>query len=185
MQLQEQPRQAQPHLFTVEQYLALPIDERTELLGGVIFDVSPRNQPHRFAVARLTVILARGLDPNAYFVQSQDSVAVPDWRGNDAPEADVAVLRTREDYGLVPTSADAVALFEVSHTTYADDRGYKIPLYVRNGVPAYIVHLPKRQVERYATITDLELAHGQVFGESEAFDVLGVTIHVASLLLKS
>ncbi len=173
-----------PHLFTVAQYMALDIPERTELLGGVIYDVSPRNEPHRYAVRELHRILVRGLFVPEYVVQSQDAVAVPDWQGTDAPEVDVAVLR-RKEFDPGPTSSDAAALIEVSDTTYAVDRRYRIPLYVKAGVPAWIVNIPPRQVEFYGTLQDLELEHGRVFTERDSIDILGIVIPVATLFLKS
>ncbi len=169
-----------PHHFTVERYMALDIPERTELLGGVIYDVSPRNEPHRYAVRALHRILAHGLFHSPYIVQSQDAVAVPGWQANDAPEVDVAVLADRF-FRPGPTSADAFAFIEVSDTTYAVDRNYKIPLYVNAGVPAWIVNIPLRQVECYASPDDLGKEHGQVFSERDTFEVLGTAIPVSGL----
>ncbi len=81
----------EPHLFTVEEYMKLDIEARTELLGGVVYDVPPRNEPHRYAVRKLNQFLVRGLG-SEYAVQIQDAVAVGGWRGKDAPEIDVAIL---------------------------------------------------------------------------------------------
>jgi hypothetical protein len=49
---------ARPHLFTVAEYMTLDSGDRTELLGGVIYDVSPRNEPRRYAVWKLNAALA-------------------------------------------------------------------------------------------------------------------------------
>ncbi len=168
-----------PHAFTVAEFMSLDTAVRTELLAGAVYDVSPRNEPHRYAVRLLHEQLSRAL-PRAYVVQSQDAVAVPGWHGRDAPEIDVAVLE-RKRYRPGPTSADAFAFIEVSHTTYAVDRGYKIPLYAGAGVPAWIVNIDLRQVEFYGSPEDLVLEHGQVFGERETFAILGVSIRVADL----
>jgi hypothetical protein len=46
------------YLFTAEKYLELDVPENTELLGGRIYHVSPRNEPHRHAVNALTRTLA-------------------------------------------------------------------------------------------------------------------------------
>jgi hypothetical protein len=48
---------SRPHLLTVAEYMSADIQGRTELLGGVIYDVSPRNEPHRYAVRVLTRLL--------------------------------------------------------------------------------------------------------------------------------
>jgi Uma2 family endonuclease len=169
-----------PHLFTVEEYMALDIEARTELLGGVIYDVSPRNEPHRYAVGKLNQSLSRGLD-SEYIVRVQDAVAVSGWHGNDAPEIDVAVLVDRF-YRPMPTPADALAFIEVSDTTYTVDRKYKIPLYVNAGVPSYIVNIPLRQVECYGSLQDLEAEHGRILTERDTLEILGVAIPIAVLL---
>jgi len=168
-----------PHLFTVAEYLTLDITDRTELLGGVIYEVSPRNEPHRHAVRRLTRALARGLDPR-YIAQIQDAVAVPGWAGKDAPEVDVAIIEDRF-YDPCPTACDAIAFVEVSDTTYADDRNMKIPLYVSASVAAWIVNIPLRQVEFYGSANELVLPHGHVFTCEQTVEIAGVAVPVAEL----
>ncbi len=169
-----------PHAFTVAEFMSLDTAVRTELLAGVVCDVLPRKEPHRHAVRELGRILNRGLPEAQYVVQIQDAVAVPGWGGRDAPEIDIAVI-ARKRFHPGPTSTDAFAFVEVSHTTYAVDRGYKIPLYVGAGVPAWIVNIELRQVEFYESPEDLESAHGRVFGEGRTFAILGVEIAVAEL----
>jgi hypothetical protein len=168
-----------PHLFTAEDYAKLEIDARTELLGGLIYDVSPRNEPHRHAVRRLARILNRGLGEE-FIVQAQDAVAVPDWKGADAPEVDVAVLRHIR-FRPGPTSSDAVAFVEISDATYTADRRYKIPLYVRAGVPSWILNIPLRQLEYYGSIADLEAPHGRVSHEGDLVEIAGVIVRVSDL----
>jgi Uma2 family endonuclease len=170
-----------PHAFTVAEYMSLDTAVRTELLAGAVYEVSPRKEPHRHAVRELGRILNRGLPEALYVVQVQDAVAVPGWDGRDAPEVDIAVL-ARKEYWPGPTSADAFAFVEVSDTTYAVDRGYKIPLYVNAGVAAWIVNLQQRQVEQYESAADLASPHGRVRGEGDAFSILGVKIGVRDLL---
>ncbi len=169
-----------PHLFTVAEFVTLDTQCRTELLGGVVYDVSPRNEPHRFAVRKLAEILIHELPRAEYIVQTQDMVAVPGWHGRDAPEVDVAVLKQMR-FRPGPKSSDALTLIEVSHTTYRTDRGYKIPLYVNHGIPSWIVNITMRQVESYVTVEDLEQPHGRVFAVGETFEVRGVRIAVADL----
>jgi hypothetical protein len=158
------------HLLTVAEYMTLETPARTELLGGVIFAVSPKNVAHSRAVAALAKALNRGL-PDSYSVLIQDPVAVSGWTGRDAPEID-------------RKAADAFAFIEVADATYGGRRGdrrYKIPLYVRAGVPAWIVNLRTRRVECYSSPADLALPHGREVCEGETFDVLGVSIAVSDL----
>jgi hypothetical protein len=167
--------EAAPHLMTVAEYIGYEIDGRTELIGGVIYDVAPRKEPHAFAVRALNARLAVGLD-GRYTVQVQDAVAVDGWTGRSAPEIDLAVLITRR-YDPMPTAADAVAFIEVCDTTYRDDRGVKVPLYTSAGVPTWLVNIPARRVESYT-------AHGgdaRVFEIGDSIDIAGVTISVSDL----
>jgi hypothetical protein len=170
-----------PHLLTVAEYMSLDIEGRTELLGGMIYDVSPRYEPHRYAVRKLNQILSEGI-PAGHIVSCQDPIAVSGWKGRDAPEIDIAVL-VDKIYKPIAVAVDALAFIEVSDATYRTDRRYKIPLYVNAGVPSWIVNIPRRQVESYRSPEDLKLPHGQVFGEHDSFEVLGVTIPVARLLV--
>jgi hypothetical protein len=177
--------EATPHSFTVAEFMSLDTERRTELLDGVVFDVSPHLEPHRYAVRRLTEVLVHAFFGTDLVVRVQDAIAVPGWDGHDAPETDVAVLR-RKEFHPGPTSADAVACIEVSDLTYGGtygDRHYKIPLYVNAGVPAWIVNIRLRQVEFYGLPSHLAVKHGHVFREGDTFDVLGVTIVVAELFV--
>jgi hypothetical protein len=171
-----------PHLLTAAEYMTLDIRDRTELLGGVIYDVSPRKEPHRFAVEVLARALILGLS-NEYSVRTENSVAVPNWRGKNAPEVDVAVIR-RTFYELGPTAKDAFAFIEVADATYRTDRRYKIPLYVNAGVPAWLVNIPLRQVEFFGSPADLVLEHGRLFTERDTLNILGVEIPVAELFAR-
>jgi hypothetical protein len=101
--------------------------------------------------------------------------------GPFTPEIDVAVIAD-EFFRPGPQASDARAFIEVSDTTYAHDRNRKIPLYVRAGVPAWIVNIPRRRVEFYASPADLATECGHVFDERATFEVLGVSIRVAELL---
>ncbi len=167
---------ATPHTMTVAQYMGLDIDDRTELIGGVVYDMSPPNMPHRHAVRVLARRLILGL-AESYEVETENAVAIDGSNGIDAPEVDVAILRRRR-YDTIPTAADAVALVEVSDSTYRDDRRTKMPLYVGAGVQTWIVNIPARRVERYEANDD-----GTIFGPGEEIEIVGVRIAVTDLLL--
>ena len=117
-------------------------DERVELLGGVIVEMSPRDPRHDFAIERLTlrlIELARGrasVRPQLSFVASDDSV----------PEPDLALVPVA-DYGAAhPTSA--LLVIEVSNASLRKDRSIKAEIYARAGVPEYwVVDLAGRCVE--------------------------------------
>ena len=167
-----------PHLLTVAEYATLEIDGRTELIEGIIYDVSPRNAPHRNAVNVLGKILERALGER-FTIQHQDAVAIPKWKGVSAPEPDIAVIAPGY-IDPMPSADETFAIVEVSDTTYARDRK-KTALYVAAGVPSYIVNLEERHVEVYETAGDLERARGRVVPFGESFAILGVRIDVADL----
>ncbi len=125
----------------------------------------------------------RGLG-DAYLVRAQDPVAVSGWKGNDAPEIDVAVVANKP-YRRTATASDAFAVVEVSDTAYEFDRRDEIPSYARAGVPSWIVDIPKRRVEFYGSTENLRLEHGRVFTIDDTSDILGVSIRVADLFAKS
>jgi Uma2 family endonuclease len=164
---------SQPHRFSVEEYMASGVPGHTELVDGVIYEVSPRNPPHINAVRTLNEYLVHGLDRAIYAVQVQDPIALAGWKGPHAPEVDVAVVRKKR-YETIPEAADTFAAIEVSDSTYLDDRNVKIPLYSAAGIPAWIVNIPERKVESYGP-------ERRDYHEGETFEVLGVEIPVSDL----
>jgi hypothetical protein len=179
-------RRNTPHRFSVAEYMSLETERRTELLGGVIFDVSPKNEPHAYAVSTLAAALIRGFTGTPNAVRIQDPLAVLGWHGNEAPEVDLAIVRAAE-YAVTPSARDTLGFIEVSDSTYGGkygDRRYKIPLYVNAGVPAWIVNIRLRQVEYYGCGADLELQHGIVSADGTDVEILGVSVPVASLFYK-
>ena len=62
---------SQPHRFSVEEYMASGVPGSTELVDGVIYEVSPRKPPHILAVRVLARYLNRELDPELYAVPIQ------------------------------------------------------------------------------------------------------------------
>lgn len=173
-----------PHLFTVSEYMKLDIPGHTELLGGVIYDVSPKNTPHGLAIRRLNEALtpAIGKPGDRYEISIQDPIAVAGWEGPHSPEIDVAVI-DRKRYTQTPNATESHAFIEVSDTTYAVDKKMKIPLYVAARVPTWHVNIPERRVEFYDRDTELDSPH--IYDETETIDILGVMIAVCDLFQRS
>jgi hypothetical protein len=143
--------------------MTLDIEERTELLDGVVVRLLQKNEPHVRIIGMLSEIFVPGLLGSRYVARFQEPLAVNGWHGKNAPGIDVAIV-ARKRYAVTPDANDALAFIEVSDTTYAGKRGdrtYKIPLYVNAGVPSWIVNIP--------------------FSESETVDILGIAIPVAAL----
>jgi hypothetical protein len=182
----DKPRGDEPepelHRFTVEEYMRLGESfPRSELLDGFIYDVSPVKIAHAHAVSMLLNMLASGLyGRSPYLVVPQSTLAMQGWQGRWGPEPDIAVLYN-EKYTSTPTAENAVAIIEVSDSSDIIDRAVKVPLYVASGVPTWQVNLPARQVEFFESPESLDTP--QIFLEGDTFEVLGVRIAVADLLL--
>ena len=71
----------------------LPPDEHTELIDGVIKEMSPRGTRHAACVRRLTNLLPHVLQARAQ-VSVQDPIVLDD---STEPEPDVALVVPRED----------------------------------------------------------------------------------------
>jgi Uma2 family endonuclease len=141
--------------FTVTEYERmgevgiLGADERTELIEGVIIQMSPIGRLHARCVDDLTLLMINTLGTSA-IVRIQGPIQLNDY---SEPEPDVSLLRPRPDrYAQsLPTPDEILALIEVADTTYDSDRYFKLPIYAQNGIPeVWIVNLNQDQVERYA-----------------------------------
>jgi Uma2 family endonuclease len=132
--------------FTVDDYYAmlragiLSPDDRVELIDGEIVEMPPMGPGHAGSIGSVTSLLIRLFGDRA-----QLRVQCPVRLGRfDEPEPDLALVRVRADsYRTAhPTPADVFLVIEVSDTTLATDRGTKMPLYARAGLPeAWILDL--------------------------------------------
>ncbi|WP_234554292.1 Uma2 family endonuclease [Thermus caliditerrae] len=124
------------HRFKVEEVLALSALEpeaRLELLEGEVYEMAPISNEHAGLLDWLLQTLAtRTLGQAHIRVQSplylsQESLPIPD----------LLLLKPREDFYTQshPTPQEVLLLVEVGFSSYAYDRGVKLPLYARHGVP--------------------------------------------------
>jgi Uma2 family endonuclease len=131
--------------FTVDEYEAmgragiLDEDDRVELIEGEIVEMAPIGPGHAHSVNEFTEIF-RFRD--VAIVSTQNSIRLG--RYNE-PQPDLALLRRRADRyrDSLPSAEDVLLAVEVSDTTLAADRGVKVPLYGRAGIPeTWVVDLP-------------------------------------------
>ena len=143
-----------PHRFTVAEYYRmaeagiLGEDDRVELIGGQIVDMSPINPPHAAAVSRCARVFMQGVGDRA-LVRAQSPLDLGEY---DAPEPDVALVRPRADeYATAhPTAAEVLLVVEVSDSTLTYDRSTKMPLYAAAGIrEAWLLNLQARRLEVY------------------------------------
>ncbi len=137
--------------FTVEDYHRmgeagiLTEDDRVELIGGAIVEMSPIRDPHVRAINHLTEFLVVRLAGGDVTVSIQNPIRL----SNDTePQPDLAVLRGR-DRGLAE-AADVLLVIEVADASQVYDRDVKLPLYAAAGIPeAWFADLVADRVERH------------------------------------
>ncbi len=142
------------HRFTLDDYHAmaevgiLGEDDRVELIGGEVVQMAAMGARRAGCVQRLTRLLLPVLSDGVQ-LRVQLPVAIPDY---DEPEPDLALVRAREDdYDQShPTPADVLLLIEVADTSLVYDRGVKLPIYARAGIPeTWIADLSATSVGRH------------------------------------
>jgi Uma2 family endonuclease len=140
------------HRFSVDDYYRmaesgiLKEDDRVELIEGEIVEMTPVGSRHAAVVKRLNRSLA-SLPRDRYLVGVQDPVRVHPY---SEPQPDVTVLRARaDDYEAAhPGPEDVLLIIEVVDSSEAYDRGVKLRLYSRAGIPeVWLVVLSERTVE--------------------------------------
>ncbi|MFT5465053.1 MAG: Uma2 family endonuclease [Verrucomicrobiales bacterium] len=136
------------------------IDERVELLQGVIFDKMPKSPLHRAIIRRLLKILG-SLDLAGLFVLKEEPITTAD----SEPEPDIAIIRGNEDdfFGAHPTTAELV--IEVAISSIELDRK-KAEIYAEAGVKEYWIVMPKTgSVEVFTQLEKGRYAASQVYGD--------------------
>ena len=150
--------QLQKHYFNVNEYYRmlevglLSEDDRVELIEGEIIEMSPIGSAHGGTVKRLSRFLHRKLGDDV-IVSVQDPVRLDDL---SEPQPDLAVLKPRKDFYSTshPTPQDVLIIIEVSDSSLEYDRGVKLPLYARAGIPeAWLIVLTTRTIEIHSQPT--------------------------------
>lgn len=139
--------------FTVAEYhklIAVGVlteNDNLELLDGYLVEKMSRNPPHDGTIQLVEDALRRLLGTGQCLrVQMAATLSMSE------PEPDVAVARGDKRSYLTthPRGKDILLVVEVSDSSLDSDRDDKIPIYARDGIPAYwIVNLIDRQVEVY------------------------------------
>jgi Uma2 family endonuclease len=143
------------HQFDVEDYYRmaetgiLSAKDRVELIGGEIVDMAPIGSAHAGKVDRLNSLVGRLAADGRLIAGVQRPLRLGP---HDEPQPDLILLHPRADYyeSGHPTAADVLLLVEVADSSLAYDRGPKLALYARHGVPeVWIVDLVGRAVEMF------------------------------------
>lgn len=141
-------------LFTTAEYdqmIAAGIfdeNDRVELVGGEIVEMSPISVRHALCVNRLSQQLIRNLD-EAFMVSVQNPIHLNEI---SEPEPDIVVIRLHGDvYADSHPAADNILLLvEVAETSLKYDRDVKLPLYAQANISeTWIVDLTSNTVTVY------------------------------------
>jgi len=180
-----------PHRFTTADYFRmvaagiLTEDDRVELLGGQIVDMSPSNPPHAAAVARVLRVFNRALRDDQALARDQSPL---DLEPYDAPEPDVALVRPRADeYATAhPTAAAVLLVVEVSDSTLLTDRRVKLPVYAATGLPeVWVLNLQQDRLEVFREPAGGRYGVSRVYRQTERLAPLAfprLEVAVADLL---
>jgi Uma2 family endonuclease len=114
--------------------------EPVELLDGLLVEMSPQGDCHIMAIALLT--------RHFRMAQAWLMVQLPlEARPRSKPEPDLALVRDgpRPDWR---SPGAALLTIEIAVTSHRKDRGKKLQIYARAGVPTYwLVDIPGRKIE--------------------------------------
>ncbi len=151
----ERPQAPTRRRFEIDAYYRMAeagvLDDpcRVELIDGEIIDMAAIGSPQAAVTNGLARLFARALRDEVALVNVQSPLRLDVY---NEPEPDILLLQPRDDgyRASHPSATDVLLLIEVSDTSLAYDRGVKLALYARFGVPeVWIVDLAGRAVEVY------------------------------------
>lgn len=122
--------------------------ERTELINGDIFYMSPAGSRHAACIDRLNLWFVQNLSPEA-IVRVQNPVYLDAY---SQLEPDIALLKPRADFyaDCHPRPGDIQLIVEIADSSLAYDSQVKLPLYASAGIPeVWILNLRQSRAEIY------------------------------------
>lgn len=141
--------------FNVDEYYRmidagiLSEDDRVELIEGEVIKMSPIGKFHAACVKRLNKLFGVLVGLTA-IVSVQDPIRLSDF---SEPQPDLGLLKQRDDFYSSghPMPEDVLLVVEVADSSIQYDRGTKMPLYARSGIPeVWLVDVARDLVEVYA-----------------------------------
>jgi Uma2 family endonuclease len=121
-------------------------EDRVELIGGELFDMSPIGNLHARCVKFLLDYLSN-LVRGKFVLGVQDPIILDD---NSEPQPDLSIINFRSDFykDKAPHARDVVLLIEVAETSIGFDRSIKFRRYASAGIPeAWLIDLANDCVE--------------------------------------
>ena len=138
------------HKLTLGEYhtLVLPPTARVELIDGELYDMAPIGSAHADIVEYLGDLLHDAL-PKEYKVRRQNPITL---KPHSEPLPDLCVAKPRDlPYRKAhPNPEDIALIIEVADSSLVYDKGQKLPLYARYGIPeVWIIDLVHQQISVY------------------------------------
>jgi len=144
--------------ITVEMYHvmaengAFEPDDRVELIGGELFDISPIGSLHARCVNYLTRYLIHAAG-NDYIIRIQNPIILGDL---SEPQPDLSIAKYRSDFYVngLPEGNDVKIVIEVAQSSADFDRNIKFAKYAEAGIPeAWLIDLVAERVEIHSQPT--------------------------------
>ena len=159
-------------------------DTRFELLDGDLIPMARVLPPHASTVNRLTRLFTKGFGDRASVV-IQNPIVLGE---RTEPQPDLTLARFREDgYERAhPRPDDVFVVIEVMDSTHRKDRGVKLPLYARAGLPeAWMIDVPGGKLEVHRKPIDGIYTENLILGRGQSVSpelFLDVVLTVDSIL---
>lgn len=159
-------------------------DERVELVGGRIFDMSPVGSVHARCVKFLNAFFSAQAG-RRFIVSVQDPIILDD---ESEPQPDIAVLRHVDDYykNELPHAKDVLLIVEVADTSVDFDRSVKLQRYAQAGIPeAWLIDLINDRVEIHYAPEKSGYDRSKIYqrGENASSETMpGITLPAGDIL---
>ena len=154
------------HPITVEAYHLLYenglVEEKAELIEGVIYSKIPKNPIHSEILRRIMKFLFSSINED-FIISSENPVTL----NNSEPEPDIAIL-PRGDYSKSHPSF-ALLILEVSNTSLGLDRK-KANTYAKGNIPEYVIfNLIDEKLEVYKNPKDGIYTEIRILSKDETY----------------
>ena len=169
----ELPIEAQPHRFTLENYLRMSElgffgERRVEFLDGEVIDMPAQRLPHVYSVSQATQWCHGAFESGRFLVSVQATLVT----GSSSPEPDIAVIENPKAIsGHYAVAERAVLVTEIADSTLLADTTIKMSLYAAAGVQEYwVASIPDRVlIVHRQPIQSKTAKHGFVYAEIKRF----------------
>lgn len=159
----------------------LRADDRSELIDGEVFDMSPIDRLHAALVARLSAAFHESLG-RTFVIWAQNPIRLGT---TSKPQPDITLLVPRDDFygGETPTAGDVRLVIEVADSSLDHDLRTKVPLYAAHAIPeAWVIETATRRTHRFARPSGSSYSERSLVQADQPLGVAAFHAALASLL---